>query len=107
MLRRSLVLEDMNRRVTEHVEVFREHQAPPPADQEAEILVCSADATGTPMRDRGGSMQMAYLGAAYTVARFVRTSDEIMTYLSDDWTEYHSARIAREQSLLHPKAHSS
>ena len=71
-------LEDMNRRVAEHVEVFREHQAPPPADQEAEILVCSADATGTPMRDRGGSMQMAYLGAAYTVARFVRTPDEIL-----------------------------
>jgi hypothetical protein len=71
-------LEDMNRRVAEHVEAFREHQAPPPAENEGEILVTSTDATGTPMRDRGGSMQMAYLGAAYSIARFVRTPDEIL-----------------------------
>lgn len=71
-------LEAMNQRMASRVEAFREQQPPPSAAQEGELLVVCSDATGVPMRDRQGSMQMAYLGASYSIDRFVRSVDDIM-----------------------------
>jgi hypothetical protein len=71
-------LESMNLRMAADVEAFREQQPAPPAKEEGELLVLSADATGVPMAHRGGQMQMAYVGAAYTVDRFVRTAEDVL-----------------------------
>lgn len=71
-------LESMNLRMAADVEAFREQQSAPPAKEEGELLVLSADATGVPMAHRGGQMQMAYIGAAYTVDRFVRTTEDVL-----------------------------
>ena len=71
-------LESMNLRLAADVESFREQQPAPPAAKEGELLVLSADATGVPMAHRGGQMQMAYIGAAYTVDRFVRTAQDVL-----------------------------
>lgn len=71
-------LESMNLRMAADVEAFREQQSAPPAKEEGELLVLSADATGVPMAHRGGQMQMAYIGAAYTVDRFVRTTQDVL-----------------------------
>jgi hypothetical protein len=43
-------LEHMNRRMAEHVNPFWESAAAPPADEEGELLLASADAKGVPMR---------------------------------------------------------
>jgi hypothetical protein len=71
-------LESMNLRLAADVESFREQQPAPPAAKEGELLVLSADATGVPMAHRGGQMQMAYIGAAYTVDRFVRPALDVL-----------------------------
>ena len=71
-------LEGMNRRMAADVEAFREQQPAPAADDEGELLVVLSDATGVPMHRRGGKMQMAYLGASYTVDRFHRTVDQVL-----------------------------
>ena len=71
-------LEHMNRHMAADVEVFREQQGPPPAAEEGELLVTSADATGVPMAHRDGKMQMAYIGACYSINRHVRTADDIL-----------------------------
>lgn len=71
-------LEGMNRRVAADVEAFREQQPAPADDEEGELLVVLSDATGVPMHRRGGAMQMAYLGASYTVDRFCRTVDQVL-----------------------------
>jgi hypothetical protein len=71
-------LESMNVRMAADVETYREQQPAPPAEEEGELLVLSADATGVPMAHRGGQMQMAYIGAAYTVDRFVRTAEDVL-----------------------------
>lgn len=71
-------LEGMNRRMAADIEAFREQQPAPAADDEGELLVVLSDATGVPMHRRGGRMQMAYLGASYTVDRFRRTVDQVL-----------------------------
>lgn len=71
-------LEGMNRRVAADVEAFREQQPAPADDEEGELLVVLSDATGVPMHRCGGAMQMAYLGASYTVDRFCRTVDQVL-----------------------------
>ena len=71
-------LEGMNRRMAADVEAFREQQPAPADDDEGELLVVLSDATGVPMHRRGGKMQMAYLGASYTVDRFPRTIDQVL-----------------------------
>ena len=71
-------LEGMNRRMAADVEAFREQQPAPANDDEGELLVVLSDATGVPMHRRGGKMQMAYLGASYTVDRFRRTIDQVL-----------------------------
>jgi hypothetical protein len=91
-------LENMNLAMSRQVESFHEVQAAPPAREEGEIMVLTADCTGVPMRKeelpagqppkptatgeetekitRG--MRMACVGAAYTIASFVRTAAEVV-----------------------------
>jgi hypothetical protein len=86
--------EQMNQRMAEHVEAFElQHVAPPP-EEEADILVATADGKGVPMRrpleeqvrrgprrmkgEKANKKQMAYVGAVYTIDRFRRTADEVV-----------------------------
>jgi hypothetical protein len=46
--------EQMNQRMAEHAEPFGLEHAPPPAAQEAELLVATADGKGVPMRRNSG-----------------------------------------------------
>ena len=86
--------EQMNQRMAEHAEAFGLQLAAPPADEEAEILVATADGKGVPMRrpleeqvrrgprrakgEKANQKQMAYVGAVYSIDRFRRTADEVV-----------------------------
>ena len=86
--------EQMNQRMATHVEAFEMQRAAPPAEEEAEILVATADGKGVPMRrpleerirrgprrvkgEKANKKQMAYVGAVYTIDRFRRTADEVV-----------------------------
>jgi hypothetical protein len=90
--------EQMNQRMAEHVEAFEMQHAAPPRDEEAEILVATADGKGVPMRrpleervrrgprrvkgEKANKKQMAYVGAVYTINRFRRTADEVVDELA-------------------------
>lgn len=87
-------LEHMNRTVAEFAADFAEQRPTPPADQEAELIVLTADGKGVPMRrppsekprrgprrakgEKANKKQMAYVGALYTIDRFVRTPEQIL-----------------------------
>ncbi len=86
--------EGMNRRMAAYAEAYRESQPTPPPEEEAEILVVAADGKGVPMRrpleervrpgkrrgkgEKKNKKQMAYVGAVYTIDRFVRSVDEVI-----------------------------
>lgn len=90
-------LERMNREMAGSVDEFHEQQATPPANEEGEILVQSADGKGVPIRraadtskiesHRGrlgpkpGGKRMATLGAVYSVDPFVRSAEEVVESL--------------------------
>ncbi len=90
--------EQMNQRMAEHVERFQLGHAPPPAAEEGEILVATADGKGVPMRrpleervrrgprrgkgEKAHKKQMAYVGAVYTIDRFRRTVDQVVDELA-------------------------
>jgi hypothetical protein len=89
--------EQINQRMAEHAEPFGIQHAPPPAEEEAELLVATADGKGVPMRrpleerirsghrrrkgEKANKKQMAYVGAVYTIERFRRTADDVL----DEW----------------------
>lgn len=90
--------EQMNQRMAERAEVFRfQHPAPPP-EEEAELLVATADGKGVPMRrpleervrrgprrvkgEKANKKQMAYVGAVYSIERFRRTAEEVVDELA-------------------------
>jgi hypothetical protein len=93
-------LERDQREMATAVEDFWAAQPAPPAQQEGEILVCTADGKGVPMRGGGkapkgseppttggvhpGTKKMALLGAVYTVAPFIRTPEEVLEALFRD-----------------------
>ncbi len=77
---------------------FWREQPTPPAQQEGEILVCTADGKGVPMRGankapkgaveppstggvRPGTKKMALIGATYTVDAFIRTPEQVLEAL--------------------------
>ncbi len=84
--------------MAEHAEAFGVQHAAPPSDEEAEILVATADGKGVPMRrpleervrrgprrakgEKANKKQMAYVGAVYTIDRFRRTADEVVDELA-------------------------
>ena len=89
-------LERNQREVATAVEAFWKERPTPPAEEEGELLVCSADGKGVPMRGgakapkgvepptsgmRPGTKKMALVGAVYTVDPFVRTPDEVLDAL--------------------------
>jgi hypothetical protein len=86
--------EQMNQRMADMCERFGLEHAPTPPDEEAEILVATADGKGVPMRrpleervhraprrskgEKANKKQMAYVGAVYTIDRFRRTADDVV-----------------------------
>jgi hypothetical protein len=93
-------LERNQREMATVAEDFWNEQPTPPAEQEGEILVCTADGKGVPMRGgakapagveppstggvRPGTKKMALLGAVYTVDPFIRTPEEVLDVLFQD-----------------------
>jgi hypothetical protein len=86
--------EQMNQRMAERAEAFGVQNPAPPPDEEAAILVATADGKGVPMRrpleervrrgprrvkgEKANKKQMAYVGAVYTIERFRRTADAVL-----------------------------
>ncbi len=92
-------LERMNVHMAERVEQFRDQRTLPPAKEEGEIVVSSADGKGVVMRrvegekappahrtkgDKASRKEMAIVGAVYTVDRHVRTPQEVVAALFGD-----------------------
>lgn len=90
--------EQINQRMAEQAEAFGAQQPAPPADEEAEIVVATADGKGVPMRrpleervrrgprrvkgEKANKKKMAYVGAVYTIDRFRRTADDVIDELA-------------------------
>jgi hypothetical protein len=89
----------MNAQMAEHVTGFREDRPRPDPDTEGEVLVTSADGKGVVMRRdpeapapaahrtkgaKASQKRMATVGTAYTVARYVRTPEEVLAALFRD-----------------------
>ena len=90
--------EQMNQQMAEHAESFTLQYPAPPADEEAELLVATADGKGVPMRrpleervrrgprrgkgEKANKKQMAYVGAVYSIDRFRRTADEVVNEIA-------------------------
>jgi len=89
-------LERMSRRMAESVAGFRESLKKPPAREEGEILVVTADGKGIPMRrpadqrpvgarrkkgEKANKKQMATLGCVYTVDPKRRTAEDVVEAL--------------------------
>jgi hypothetical protein len=86
--------EQMNQQMAQHVEAFGMQDAAPSPDEEAELLVATADGKGVPMRrpleervrrgprrgkgEKANKKQMAYVGAVYSIERFRRTAEEVV-----------------------------
>lgn len=85
----------MTQRLATDAEEFQLNQAPPPDEEEGEILVATADGKGVPMRrpleqrvrssrprrgkgEKASKKQMAYVGAVYSIDRFVRSADDVV-----------------------------
>jgi hypothetical protein len=88
-------LEEMSVSMAAEVEAFRASQPVPPAAQEGEIVVLTADGKGVPMRrqaeqdppairgrrgkgDKANQKRMACVGGAYTIDPFVRTAEDVV-----------------------------
>lgn len=89
--------EEHSKQMAEHAASFRASQPMPPAAEEGELLVVTADGKGVPMRrpvnqatpersshhrrrkgEKAHKKQMAYVGAVYTIDRFRRTADDVI-----------------------------
>lgn len=86
-------LEHMNQALAEHASAFQEEHKLPPAAEEGELVVFTADAKGVPMRrtleermrgqrrgkgEKANQKQMAYVGGVYTIEPFVRTPEDVI-----------------------------
>ena len=92
--------ENMNRRMAEEVGGFRESLGVPPQEDEGEMLILAADCKGVPMvkkekepRPKGHRLKkgekrnkkkMAVVTAVYSIDRFERTADDVMSELRDE-----------------------
>jgi len=86
--------EHMNQQLSAAAEEFRVSQPPPEPESEGELLVYANDCKGVPMRrpleervrrgprrakgEKANQKKMACVGAAYSVARYVRSAEEIL-----------------------------
>lgn len=92
------VLEDINRRMGEDAEQFLETLPKLPAKEEGDLLVVTGDGKGVPLvkqdaqqvpvfeekNQRPGNRRMATLACTYSVARYVRTPEQIVAALLRD-----------------------
>jgi hypothetical protein len=92
------VLEDINRRMGDEAEQFLATLPKPPAKEEGEVLVLTADGKGVPLvkkdaeqvpvfeekNERPGNRRMATLACTYTVDPYVRTPEQIVAALMRD-----------------------
>jgi hypothetical protein len=94
-------LERTNRKMSESVSAFWSAQPVPPAEEEATVMVCSADGKGVPLRGQGeasaqknmnplcspekeeksGQKKVSLVGAAYTVDPYIRTPEQVLEAL--------------------------
>jgi len=94
-------LERTNRHMAASVEGFRASRPAPPAREEGELVVVSADAKGVPMRrpaearpagvhrkkgEKANKKQMATVGVVYTMDRKRRTAEAVVAALFRDGT---------------------
>jgi hypothetical protein len=92
-------LEEMNRQMAQDVNGFQTAQGSPPAAEEGQIVVVTADCKGIVMRGQGtptvcggerpggqraNQKRMATVGAVYTVDPYVRTPTEVVAALFRD-----------------------
>jgi hypothetical protein len=92
-------LEGVNRQMAQDVGMFRDLQGSPPAAEEGQIVVVSADGKGIVIRGQGtktvcggerpagqraNQKRMATVAAVYTIDRYVRTPDEVVAALFRD-----------------------
>src|SRR5436190_17739581 len=92
-------LEGMNRQQAQDVGAFRDLQGSPPADEEGQIVVVTADCKGIVIRGQGtptvcggeratgqraNQKRMAAVASLYTVDRYVRDADEVVAALFRD-----------------------
>jgi hypothetical protein len=97
-------LERTNRKMSEAVSPFWSSQPVPPAEEEATVMVCSADGKGVPLRRQGeasaqknstpcspsekaeklGQKKVSLVGAAYTVDPYIRTPEQVLEALFRD-----------------------
>src|SRR5262249_29837202 len=92
-------LENMNVAMARDTQSFREHLPAVPADDEAEIIVASADAKGIVMRrspddppppvhpgkgEKRSKKKMAVVGTVYTIDPYVRTPEQVVAALFRD-----------------------
>jgi hypothetical protein len=92
-------LEHMNQDLAEHATPFRLHRPLPPAADEGEVFVVSADGKGVVLRrdpedpappayrtkgDKASQKRMATVGTVYSVGRYVRTPEQIVAALFRD-----------------------
>jgi hypothetical protein len=92
-------LEGMNRQMAQDVGWFRDLQGSPPAAEEGQIVVVTADCKGIVIRGQGtptvcggerpggqraNQKRMATVGAVYTVDPYVRTAEEVVAALFRD-----------------------
>lgn len=90
--------EVMNRQMASFAPSFRMNQPPPPAGEEGELLVFTADGKGVPMRrpcgekpphgqrrtkgQKANKKQMSYVGAVYSIDRFIRSAEDVLDELA-------------------------
>jgi hypothetical protein len=92
-------LEHINRRIGGQAEGFLDELPTPPAKDEGELLVFTADGKGVPLvkadaervpafdkLERPGNRRMATLAAVYTINPYVRTPEQIVAALFRDET---------------------
>jgi hypothetical protein len=92
-------LEHMNRDMAAHATPFRLNRPLPPAAEEGEVFVVSADGKGVVLRrgaedpappayrtkgDKASQKRMATVGAVYSVDRYVRTPEQVVAALFRD-----------------------
>jgi hypothetical protein len=92
-------LEGVNRQMAQEVNWFRDLQGSPPAAEEGQLVVVTADCKGVVIRGQGtptvcggerpagqraNQKRMATVGAVYTVDPYVRTADEVVAALFRD-----------------------
>ena len=92
-------LEGMNRQMAEDTAAFRDALPAPPAAEEGQIFVTTADCKGVVIRGQGtptmcggvrpggvraNQKRMAAVGAVYTIDPYVRTVDEVVAALFRD-----------------------